>query len=325
MTTDSLDTNVEQWRVAGLDLLEIARTAGPLTPLEIPGTLFFSEPASGFVGNRTQAFLQASKEVAARTGGTGALPVLLGALEVGSTLLAAADQPSPMTAAAPTALNELADVLRGNPTTAPDAVTDRLEALETAGADELLALGRDAILIKALGGAVTKLAELGGPQVKKAFDKLEDTWNVVRKAAARILKWVVDELRNLVPKEFQDRFDAALQQITDAIKDGVPAAAGNLLGRVLGRRETEAVWQAEADRGVDLTKAEAALPIVIAGHLTRIGYVTTARKHAALAVIVIRRIPQANLVLAALGVSLIAFVMFQVWDGFNDISALATP
>lgn len=210
------------------------------------------------------------------------------------------------------------------PVPLPQELTDKLETLETEGAKELIALGEDAVLQQVVGHAVTSLADLGGERVKQAFVWVKEKVNFVRRAAVRILEWVVDKFKSLVPKEHRDKVDKAVKFVTEKLRDGAVTLAGDLLGMLLGRPGAEEAWQ-----GKDPTAAKAGLETVISGHIKRIGYVSTGRKAVAGAAAVVEAVlsiaaAHVQIVLGALAAVLAGFVCWQVWDGFNDIERLAS-
>lgn len=348
----SLEASVERWREASEDLLRVAQAAAPL-PADDLSALSVDDGAASVedeIERRVDAFIEASEvaigDVSADSGHLAAgIPVLLGALEVGNTLLQTGedsaavfaaygvDDDGRLSLAAPrTALDEFKEALLGRAPVGsvplPTELEERLEKLESTGAEELLELAQTAVLTKAVGDLATGAANLLGSNVREAFDWLKNQLNLLRRAAVRVLKWAVSKFRDLVPESYRDDYDQRVKDIAQAMEDGALDALGNTVGFLAGRREAEKRWLEELGRpGADLTDAKVALPDVINGHLQRIGYVARGRVVVSGSVAVVRRVagltgPQAELVVAAAVAALIGFVWFQLVDGYNDIEGL---
>lgn len=354
----SLEGSVQRWRDASDDLLRVARAAAPLPADDLSGLSLDADsapvdqvlPVEDELERRVDALIEASEAaISDVTSGGGhladGLPVLLGALEVSNTLLQAGEDPDAVFAAygvdaggglslaAPrAALNEFQEALLGRAPVGsvplPSELEERLEKLESTGAEELLELAQTAVLTKAVGDLATGAVNLLGSNVREAFDWLKNQLNLLRKAAVRVLKWAVSKFRDLVPESYRDDYDERVKDIAQAMEDGALDALGNTVGFFAGRREAEKRWLEELGRpGADLTDEKAALADVINGHLKRIGYVSRGRVVVSGSVTVVRRVagltgPQAEIAVAAAVAALIGFVWFQLVDGYNDIEGL---
>ncbi len=253
-------------------VLRIAQAAAPASEDEFEGMSFDPDgtplprdtglPGPEAVERTVDEFLDKSDALIEQLGdGTaqaGApLPVLISAMELSGVLLAASqnaddayrtygiDDSGGMSLAGPNAvLDEMQRAVTGAvpvvAVTLPDELTAKLDALQKAGGEELVKLGQDAVLLGALDGAVGGIATIGGAAVQAAFDRIRHGINVVRRAAAKILVWIVDHVRALVPEKFRDDFDDKLKEITNKIKNGMPSLVGDVLGRLLGRPPAEA-------------------------------------------------------------------------------------
>jgi len=354
----SLEGSVQRWRDASDDLLRVAQAAAPLPADDLSGLSLDAGavpadrvlPVGAEVERRVDALIEASEAAISDASASGdhladGLPVLLGALEVTNTLLLASDDPDDVFAAfgvdadgglslaAPrAALNEFREALLGRAPVGsvplPAQLEERLEKLESTGAEELLALGQTAVLTKVVGDLATGAVSLLGSNVEEAFDWLKNQLNLLRKAAVRLLKWVVTKFRDLVPESYLDDYDEKIKDIAKAMEDGALDALGNTVGFLAGRREVQKRWLEEMGRpGADVTDEEAALADVINGHLKRIGYVSRGRVVVSGSVAVLRRVtglagPNAEVAVAAAVAALIGFVWFQLVDGYNDIEDL---
>jgi len=354
----SLEGSVQRWRDASDDLLRVAQAAAPLPADNLSGLSLDAGavpadrvlPVGAEVERRVDALIEASEAAISDASASGdhladGLPVLLGALEVTNTLLLASDDPDDVFAAfgvdadgglslaAPrAALNEFREALLGRAPVGsvplPAQLEERLEKLESTGAEELLALGQTAVLTKVVGDLATGAVSLLGSNVEEAFDWLKNQLNLLRKAAVRLLKWVVTKFRDLVPESYLDDYDEKIKDIAKAMEDGALDALGNTVGFLAGRREVQKRWLEEMGRpGADVTDEEAALADVINGHLKRIGYVSRGRVVVSGSVAVVRRVtglagPNAEVAVAAAVAALIGFVWFQLVDGYNDIEDL---
>lgn len=353
---ESLAELAAEWRMAADDVLDVARVAAPLAADDMAGLELAvaskwsatAVPPAEVVDHRVNALLSRSDDLLAEIGDdAGAIPVLLGALEVGNALLVssqnqeeafrtlgpAADGVVSMAGPA-LALDELRAAVVGEDAPAtvplPPELTGKLDSLQNAGAKELIALGEEAVLQQVLGKGVTAVVSLGGEKVERAFEWVKSKVHFIRRAAVRILEWVVDKFKRLVPVALRDKVDKAIDFVVEKLKGGVEPAVGALLGELLGREGAEQAWQVAVDSGKDMTTAKSKLETVISGHTKRIGYVSTARTAVAGAGAVVEAllsiaVPEVQIVLGALVVALAGFVCWQLWDGFNDIEGLVAP
>lgn len=153
-------------------------------------------------------------------------------------------------------------------------------------------------------------------------------WEVLKKAALRIMAWVIDKVKRLLPATLGDKIDNLVEKMQEALASGAGSFATDLYGRVLGRGDAEMAWQRARDEGKDLAGAEAKLGSTVEAHLGRIGWVTKGRtlveRYDAIVAGVIQAAPDlVKLGFAALVAACLGFVAIQVWDGFNDVEALA--
>lgn len=356
---------VQSWRSSAEALLEVAESAAPMTDQEFTRSFTPGEDPEAVIAAKVEDFLEKSsatlrtlKTEKVRTLGAGQGPAagtmetLLFDLEVAEAILAASEAPGDGAAGPATArgntrnfkdtrarLNALeASVLgteRGTSRLRAAAADGSqpgatLDGIQNAGADELWALGQDATVVGALGAGVKSLANLGGKNVKDAFEKLKKALsgglNWLKRASVRILEWVIARLRKLVPESARARFDELVEAARDKLKDGVKAQFSALLGSLLGRKDVESAWAA----ATDTADAEAKLESVTAGHLERIGYISTARTFAenfgtAIPKALVGAPGPVQVAVGALVVAVIVFVGYQVFDGFNDVEALVRP
>ena len=360
-TSATLESSVNEWRQAADDLLKVAEAAAPLSSDEMAGLSLGDSadpsvspplPVDEEINRRVDVLIDKSEAAineatAGQATAAAGLPALLGSLELANTLMAASKEPGeafdalgldgggPATLTAQRqVLDEFKEALLGHSVTGkvalPDALGERMETLETKGADELLELGKTAVLHKVVGELASGLITLAGSHVKDAFEWAKEQARLLQKAAVRLLNWAVEKLRSMIPAKYRDQYDEKIKEIADKIKGGAHDTLANALGYWAGRREAERAWQDRLDAGADVTQAEAALPEVIAGHLKRIGYVGRGRVLVSGAVAGLRALTwftgrQADVIVAAGVAVLMGVVWVQMVDGYNDIERLLPP
>lgn len=348
---------IQEWRDSADALLRLSERAAPLTDETFRGA-FGSEDPEVEIDRKVDTFLSKSVEalvaVEAARGAPAAeltrpetIDVLLSNIEVADAMLAGSEPPddalrSPAVfgerpvrfAAARARMDELESAMRvsdgdaralaGDERTVVLAeLTTALDDLQNAGADELLALGRDGTVVGALGAGMKTLAQLGGKKVEEAFAALKGVLTLLKRGAIRILEWVVDRLHSLVPAGAQGKIDDLIEKARGKLADGARQWFRDTIGDALGRDDVEKAWNA----ATDMTSARAALPGITQDHLTRIGYCSSARKvvgtfGGAVATVLGTAAPAVRIVVLALVLAAFAFVGYQVYDGFVDIGNL---
>lgn len=211
------------------------------------------------------------------------------------------------------------------------ALGEALEKLEVAGAKESWKILSGSVGKLAGGGLVSGLQGVLQGAAAAAFEELRKrlggVWNVLKRAVVRIAKWVVEKLKSLLPKSFDDKVDELMKSVQDVIEKGAEKIGADIYGAILGRAATEEAWSAAAAAGKDLKAAEDKLGEVVASHTARIAWVTKARgaleKFDGIFAAAVGVAPAAaQLAFAAIVAAILGFIALQVWDGFNDIEAL---
>lgn len=360
-TSPELRNAAERWRAAADQLIATAERAGPLEP-DVFGDALFEEDASAeaLLREQVRTLLATSDEIVNAAGDFAetdedararAAAVLFGNLEVSGALLTTTDAPDVVFGElglepsdtlqlieARTTVAEFESVIVGTPgvagaqVTLPTSLTEKLEDLETKGADEAIALSKASATAVAGSALVSGLNGVLRGSAAAAFNALQDALggirNMIKRGVVRIANWIVDRIRKLLPAPFQSKLDVAIDAVKDKVAAGVPRVVGDAVGAVLGRGECEDAWREAVGAGRDLSKAESALATATDPHVKRLGWVTKARGHVEkfdgkiMQTVVATLPPPAQLAFFALVAAVFAFAFLQVWDGFNDVEAL---
>lgn len=367
-TPEPLTAAVSLWRNAADQVLEIAEAAVPLSEDQF-ATMSFDGPAGGgdrevapmpaedAVNARVDAYLGHSDSVLDQIAATSkagqpssvleeSIPVLLAGIELSQALMAASqdrdesvrtlgvsDDDGPVRLSGSRAvLDEFGAAALGQAPAVielPKELVAKFEALEDAGGKEVWEIGKDATLLAALKYGVDKAVSKGSEDVQKAFEAAKKALHWLKDAAVRIVEWVVNKMRNLLPEQFRKTFDDKVKDIKDKISEGAEDLLGDVLGKIWGRDSAEEAWGTALQTKVDLTDAESRLPTVISGQITRIGYVSRTRKGVKTVSSILTSIAAGlglgldiQIILAALALVLVGVVCAQLWDGFNDIEDL---
>lgn len=323
------------WRLAGERVLELGAALGPTSEDEFGG-LAESRDAGEF-DQALEEFKRSIDDVLAGREPTRALS-LVGSLAVVDDLMArsAADDFGGLSAdrgdAASAVLADYEHLMTADASSRdveplPEEFGAKLDALQEAGADELVALGTSEIVVGAFTGAVTGLAQIGGAAMQQAFDAIGQAVNVFRAKVIGFLKWLVERLRSWLPESFRETFDEKLDDVKEWIQGRAGDAVAELLGRALGRRACEQAWEDARDKKLDLSDALAKLDDTVEGELGIISGIGSAReKLDGIASHVVAwvgaAVPQVRLVVGLAAAVVVAVVMYQVDEGFDQIGAL---
>jgi hypothetical protein len=260
MATDSLETSVDEWLEAADSLLQVAEAAAPLPADEVgslslagesPGPEGGMLPLDDEIDRRVDVYIEKAEvtigEATSDESVAAGLPALLGTLELANTLMAASQDPDEAFdalglegggAASLTTqrqvLDEFKEALLGRSVTGnvelPAKLKERMETLEAKGADELLDLGKTAVMQKVVGELATGAINAAGNSVKEAFEWAKKKAKWLRKAAVRLLKWTLEKLRSLIPEKYRESYDDKVKEISEKIKEGAHDALANALG-----------------------------------------------------------------------------------------------
>ncbi|WP_372593845.1 hypothetical protein [Actinotalea sp.] len=345
---------VEAWRASAERLLELAETAGPLSDEEFRGFTVDGHAGPEAVEDEVDRLLAESDhslEVLAAErvetnrpveGDPQAVSLLLANLEMSGALLTASRPPAEFFVTmgvdgssavsfdeTRVRLADLHDAVLGTPPAPPaplpDGLTAKLDGLQDAGAEEIVELATSPTVWAALGGFVGGVAEVGGPVVREAIDLVKGAVKWLQRGAVKIIAWVINKLKQLVPESAREKIDELVAEIKEKLAAGSTAVVAGILGQRLGRPAVEKAWRDAAQSGTG--DAETRLATVTDGHLARIGRVSSARTAADSFSVVIgaalaAAVPAVSIVVGALALAVFAFVGYEVWDGFNDIEAL---
>lgn len=364
---DAQKTSTRSLRESADYLLALAGASAPQKGA-VADTLAADATSEEAVRRGVDRLLRNSRAVMSRTGTAGrgrgreaggqAIAVLLFDLEVSRAMLAAGEAPSAeKTARASesdgadeawagsaerldaleTWIDDPALLVDRTPELTPRGLTQgatepgaTLDKLQSAGADELLALATSALAANATGAALHAVGELAGPAVRGALDSARKALSKglawLKRGALQIITWVLGKFASTLSAEDASAVDSLARALEAKLKAGAKAGFSEALGDALGRHGVENAWASASSTAAALSLLEP----VAHSHLVRIGYVSTARGAAETALAVVAGVlavaPATVQILAgALVLSVVAFVGYQVFDGFRDIKALVTP
>ncbi|MBT2551267.1 hypothetical protein [Arthrobacter sp. ISL-65] len=341
---DKVAAATESWRLGAESVIGFAEMAAPVDEGEFaPFSAGGIDDSVGELEARIDRLLTAADVSVDAAGELGGIDILLGNLEVANVLLTASQEPSSVFSEMGVdggsvsfdearvhvaVLKSSADgVVEPTPRELPDSVRGKFDELQVAGGTELVELAKSPTVHAVVVGGAKGIAVVAAGKVKEAFHAVESALSWLKKAAVRVIEWVVTKLRKMLPDRFQSKFDELVETVKDKLVDGAPGTVGTLLGALLGRRGAEKAWGAlSADRLLEL---EPSLDKTTMNQLTRIGFITRGRKAVDKFDIVVSAladtnvIPQVKIAALALVAAVIGFVGFQVWDGFHDLERLA--
>lgn len=341
--TGNVAASTESWRLGAESVIAFAEIAAPAEEGEFgPFSAEGIDDPIAELDARIDRLLTAADIAVDAAGELGGIDILLGNLEVTNVLLTASQEPSVFSemgvdgasvsfdeARVQVAVlkNSADGVIEPTPRNLPASVEGKLDELQDAGGTELVELATSPTVHAAVLGGVKGIAVVAADKVKKAFDAVESALSWLKKAAVRVVEWVVNKLRKMLPDGFQSKFDELVETVKDKLVDGAPGIVGDLLGKLLGRRGAEEAWKAlSADRVLEL---EPSLDETTMTHLTRIGFITRGREAVDKFDIVVTALrgtnvfPQVQIAALALVAAVFGFVGFQVFDGFRDLERLA--
>ena len=334
----------ESWRARAESLISFAELTAPAP--EDDFSLFSAariEDPEAELEARVSALLEESDNAVPDDAGASGLPLLLGDLEVASVLLTASQEPDLMDAAmgleggavrfdeARVRLAILTDAANGVVETParqlPESVGGKFDELQNAGGSEIVELAKSPTVQAAAIGGVKALVVVTGPQVAQSFEAVKRAVSWIRRQAVRIIQWVIEKLRSLVPEAFRERFDDLVEKTKEKLVDGIPGLVGDVLGALLGRPAATDAWRSITDeRSAEL---EPRLDDTVKGQLTRIGYITTARTTVdrfsivAESISAVDVVPHVRIAVFAVVGGVLGFVGYQVFDGFRRLEELA--
>lgn len=207
-----------------------------------------------------------------------------------------------------------------------DSLKANLDALQKAGADELLALAGSDVAwasLLALGGG---LVAVGGAVVKNAVSTVSEKLGRFRQMALDLFQWIVQRLRQLLPESFREWFDEQLDSLKEKVSSKVLSQIANTLAGY-GRNDAEKEWDKASKMGRDLSRAQDRLDETSGAHISMIGYVSTGREKVdsiagMLTTAVGVAAPQVGIIVGSAVVVIFAFVVFQTVAGFGDVGNL---
>lgn len=334
----------EQWRASVSDLMTVGMQAGRANRADF-GTLAADDSTLMELDAAIENYKVETNKLLAMGQERSGRPqpmALLGGLQAADALLLASDESDfgglwadadqSNLAAWNAMLDEYVRAMTGPtppPGIIPEELDSKLDVLEKSGADELIALAQSKAVWGALAGFGSGIVTFGGTVAKQAFEAVSGALNLFRRRVLGLLQWLVERLRELMPDAFKDLVDQHLAWLKETVSEKMPSRIAEVLGQALGREDTEAAWRDAAADGRDLAEMKEQLDDTVAGHLLRIGYVGSGRKRVdsiagMLTAWVSVTVPQVQIVVGAAALTIFAFVLYQVYDGFNDVERLAS-
>jgi len=328
----------ESWKAASEHLLSLGRAAALLSDED-----FGTKAAEGLgtpeqLDQAIDAFKDQTEMVLSSTGGTSRLLSLVGGIGLVHEMLAASmtgDVKGMPVAkdhttenASPTPDEWVIAMASPSPATPlPDELDKKLDALQGAGADELIALAGSQTMWAALAGFAGGIEAVGGAATRAAFEFVAGAVGWFRKKFVDLLQWILERFMELVPEPLRAIVDEQLDKIREVVAAKIPAAVAELIGYLLDRQSCETAWRKAQEAEKDLTAAKANLDQTVADELTRIGYVATGREKidaiaAQITVWIGLAAPQVKIVVGAAALVVVVFVLYQVDEGFDQVKAL---
>ncbi len=209
----------------------------------------------------------------------------------------------------------------------PPELVGKLDTLQKAGADEMVALASSDVLLGALATGVAGLASVGGNAVSNAVKAVSSSLSWLKEKAVKLLAWLVERLRTALPQQFQETFDEYLGAIKEKIAERANEVLARLLGQALGRKSCEQAWRHAQDKGRDLSAATEKLDETVVDELAWIARIGQARVQVdAIAGKIVPwlggLVPQVQLLVGAAALIVVGAVAYQVDEGFDQIKGL---
>jgi hypothetical protein len=288
-------------------------------------------------------------------GASRAMSALVGTMAISASLLAAAEQPDSAMMSfglddngrasihgQERLLDELKRTLFGEPppgVVLPGEVKEQVAKLQKAGTDELVAVTTESVLWEAFSGVASAAQALDKTgTVEELVSAIKVGFNWIKKAGLKLVAWTLDKFQSLVPKKFREQFDEKLHELKASLKEkAVGEVLPNTVGALFGRLGAEDAWHGKESTEAGFEDAFAKLPTVTLQHLDRISQASSFREGALKVAGVLKSAallpvfagaaaagaPYLSAAVVVLAVSVVGFVCYQMWDGFEDIESLA--
>lgn len=334
---------VGHWRAAVDRLLAVGTQAGRAAGADF-GTLGEEDPLMQALDDAIAGYKHETEQLLCMDGADASSPqsmALLGGFQAVEVLLRSSEEPSHPAVWADdghlhldawiATLDDYVWAMTGRaatPEIQPVDLDATLDELAEAGAEELISLAQSRAMWDTLTEFGSGIVAFGGVVAAQAFEAVAGAVNAYRRRVLELLQWIVKRLRQLMPEDFRLLVDERLAWLKETVSGQDPARIAEVLGQVLGRSQAQEAWgDAESD-GRDLTQEERLLAETVAGHLGRIGFIGSGRKKmesiaGMLTAWVSLAVPQVQIVTGAAALTVFAFILSQVHDGFDDIKRLA--
>jgi hypothetical protein len=212
-----------------------------------------------------------------------------------------------------------------------DPLSASLSNLTDQSGQQLVEIARDAILSAALPEVGPALAKLVNGKAASVFEgvqtKLNLVWAALKRAASKIIDWVIDHITRLIPSALDEKIAPAVKKVraslTGDANNLIGKAVGDVAGMALGLKSTRTSWA----NASPATVASAAnnLPKATDGELALIAKVDKVRRFLdryGSWLDGLTKIPQVVLALATLAVIAMVLVLSALWSGLRNVRVL---
>ncbi len=216
---------------------------------------------------------------------------------------------------------------------APDPLDldDTIEHLSTTAGTELRSTATDTVVtlvIPQLPGALAAvIGGHGGDLIKSAAHYISGAFARVKKAASRIVQWVVDRAHRILPPRLRAIVSGFVATNVDMIKEKADQLIGSIAAMALGRGRVEAAWNAASP--ATIASARPRMASATDDPLKRIGQVTRCRsfidKWLKSLIALLAKVPAVTIGIAAAAAAVIALVLYELWRGLHQLGALVLP
>ncbi len=211
-------------------------------------------------------------------------------------------------------------------------LNDAIGRISDAAGGEVRAIATDSAMTIAVPQIPGQFAHViggkGGAQVLQATSKIKGAFAVAKRAAGRIVSWVVAEAHRILPSRLQQPVETVVKNIFQKyqgqFQDQIDHLIGSIAAVALGKRDVEEDWQnANSTRVI---QAVPGIPGAVEEPLKRIGQVTRCRsfidKWLSSVVSAVAKFPHMVLAIVAVAVAAIILVLYGLWRGLDQLQRL---
>jgi len=234
-------------------------------------------------------------------------------------------------------ISDAAAILSSTPTLAgaagepvPVELDETIDHLSTTAGSELRSIVTDTavtLVIPQLPGAVAAVVGgQAGKLITGASHYISGLFARVKKAASRLIQWVVDRAHKILPPPLYSVVSGFVASSIDDLKDRADQLIGSLAATAMGKHGVEAAWSAASD--AQLAAALPRLSDATAIPVKRIGQVTSCRtfidKWFKSLISQVSKVPAVAIGIAATAAAVIILVLYELWRGLHQIEGLVS-